>query len=453
MFKKQFLGLITVCIIMLSSCLPALAAQDNNILTNKIQVNGQYLQTKTIYLNKTNMVPVVGVSQKLGYDVKYYPNLKKATIVKDGKNYTIQAEKPYIDKGEKLAKTPFTKNRELYVSAHYFAEVLGDQVGWDNQQSTVIINDYSSILNVVKENAPNFWKMLNTDYKLPKKADFNASYKISLWIKDQKEYNIDSNLDLEGVSQGMNTRFKMTLTTKGINELISNLGSNDMKQKQDLSNITAEFISIDGDVYVKTNLLKLLGVDTFDLENKWGKIPANSAQLASIYKMENGKLIDLFNVLVEEMMRNASVDVSVDTYNNMKLIANTLVSLVDNDKFKMQKVNNTIKEYTWNITEQDIEKMVVNLINSTNNKNQKEDINSFKQIMQNIKMSLKIVMSQKEQYFTDDQLDFNFNMNIPSLPQIRMTTQGGSHLTNVSEEEKSAIQAPGEEEVITLPLN
>lgn len=114
---------------------------DNDI---KMWIDGRYLAsaTKPYLEDGTTMVPLRFISERLGFKVDWDNTVKQITITDSDKRVRLAIDNPkvYINGQEKtLVKAPVVKNGVTYVPIRAISEMMGKEVGWDQEKKTVII--------------------------------------------------------------------------------------------------------------------------------------------------------------------------------------------------------------------------------------------------------------------------------------------------------------------------
>ena len=96
-----------------------------------------------IILNSRSMVPLRGIFEDMGVDVKWDGNTKTVICTKEEKEVVVQInnEKAYVNGNELiLDSVPVIRNSRTLIPLRFISESLGVYVDWDSSTRTAIVS-------------------------------------------------------------------------------------------------------------------------------------------------------------------------------------------------------------------------------------------------------------------------------------------------------------------------
>lgn len=213
--KRFVVFLALVCSLLFSSSALAVSVQMNGENINFTDEKGNKVEAQII--NSRTMVPLRKIFESLGCKVEWDGASKKITATKDDVTIILQIDNTIaqkisngISQNIKLDSAPIIKNDRTLVPLRFIAESLDKQVGWDAENQTAIIIDYSYFENQLKNKVPALYYFLKNDYDNNKVTsgtiirkyfdnDDNAknnSANIYFEISETKKNNIEQNVKL-----------------------------------------------------------------------------------------------------------------------------------------------------------------------------------------------------------------------------------------------------------------
>lgn len=260
------------------------SADEIQILYNDKVV--KYDDVKPVNTDGRVMIPFRAALESMGAAVDYDAAQRKVTAKKGDItiNFTLMDDTIYIDKnGQQSAITMdvpmlIEEDRTL-VPIRFMSEALDMRVGWDGVSETVIIMDYDDYFEDLSSIAPNMRKLANL--KQPEFNKESASFDIGLSMTDGQEelsFNLGGNADsayADGTGQ-----VKLT----GIDAEIGGVS---------LKDADAEAVAKDGQLYIRTDIIKQLALGS---ENAELKLAAAAFNGSAWYKFDLNKLIEAFDI-------------------------------------------------------------------------------------------------------------------------------------------------------------
>jgi hypothetical protein len=339
--KKIILFLLTILLFVL----PVVYASDI-----KVQLNGEYIDftdengnvVKPELIRDRTMVPMRKIFEELGATIEWNSETRTVTATKDGTTIilTIDSMKATKKIGENsqeitLDSAPVILNNRTMVPVRFIAESLDKQVGWQQDESAVIIIDYATLKEKFKNSAPNFYEFVNADYK---KVDSNSN---TIAINGSLEYR-----DLDDSKQNEKLNLKATIDSKS-NNILSELDS-------------AINISGNGQIY---ETYKEAGYDKFNFDmifdqdnkvaymkselfgeatdGKWIKTSLDSLDYTTLYgEVENLKGFDAFI----ETVKIPESTLTIDSFKTLNEQFDVLCEALGNKYFTVS--GSTSKTYT-----------------------------------------------------------------------------------------------------------
>lgn len=178
---KKCTSLLVVLVLLISMAAPVYA-KNNSI---NVQLNGENISFDVApqIINNRVMVPVRGVFEKLGATVDWNGQSGVITATKGGTviKLTLKSRDAFIIKNGvqsslRLDAAPAIVKGRALVPVRFISESLGKQVGWDAENKTVIIIDYSYFANQLKTQASNFYEYATNQYGTIETGEVNSSF-------------------------------------------------------------------------------------------------------------------------------------------------------------------------------------------------------------------------------------------------------------------------------------
>lgn len=125
------------------------SAIDSRFNSVDVRVNDQmvsFADQKPLVIDGRAYVPMRGVLERLGADVRWDAQNKMVTAYGDGKTVKLPSDGPATVDGKQvnLDAPAFVQNGRVYVPLRFFAETFGAQVAYDKDQNVVRIDDKTS---------------------------------------------------------------------------------------------------------------------------------------------------------------------------------------------------------------------------------------------------------------------------------------------------------------------
>lgn len=131
----------------------------------RIQVNGEYLQldVEPFIENDRTLIPLRGVMEHLGADVKWYPEDNSVKVSKDGiiiqlkigedsARVTRNIDGQLKEENIQLDVAAKLEQDRTFIPGRFVTEAIGATVDWDNSLRTMVITDESVNNSMVVEN-------------------------------------------------------------------------------------------------------------------------------------------------------------------------------------------------------------------------------------------------------------------------------------------------------------
>ena len=181
MKRKLRQGLALLCALALLGCAgPALAAEDPGI---SVQLDGEELVFPDAVPEARDgriFLPARAVFEALGAQVSYDAASQSATAVRGETTvtFTLGEAAATVDRGGVsspvyLDQAPYAKGNRMYVPVRFAAQAFGCAVGWDQDDSTVILVDTQKLLEGAKAD--------NTYTYLDKYLAYNEQFMTGNW--------------------------------------------------------------------------------------------------------------------------------------------------------------------------------------------------------------------------------------------------------------------------------
>jgi iron complex transport system substrate-binding protein len=143
---KKFITICLIATLLLGLSISSVsAAPEKSVEAAKVMIDGSYLKTDALPIieNERIMVPMRGIFEALGAEVKWDDKTKTAEITKGEKKISITLDKKAatVD-GKEVALDVPAKLIEgnAMVSAKFVGEALACEVKWDDKRQVVLVN-------------------------------------------------------------------------------------------------------------------------------------------------------------------------------------------------------------------------------------------------------------------------------------------------------------------------
>ncbi|UHR03409.1 copper amine oxidase N-terminal domain-containing protein [Peptoniphilus sp. GNH] len=176
---RRFLFIFVLFALLLTG--KAFAARDIKIVVRGNEVKSDVMP---LIKNGRTLVPIRVISESLGYDVFWDNAHREVQISKDAKRLTLKIDSKVIslsdgkNNDEISLDTPakIIKSR-TFVPLRAVAELFGEKVNWDDDNSTVFVGDTPAALSLEKKKQiENAGKKANLDHKIIVKDKNPESY-------------------------------------------------------------------------------------------------------------------------------------------------------------------------------------------------------------------------------------------------------------------------------------
>ena len=255
-----------------------------------VQINGEIVNFKdeqgnvvnAQIINDRTMVPMRKIFEILGAEIEWDGENRKVTGTKGDVVIELQIDNPIATKkvnGElqqiTLDAPPTIVNDRTMVPLRFIAESLDKQVGWDGQNRTAIIIDYSYFSNKIKTDAPALYNFLNIKKE---SIECNITHKYYDLTNESNNttFNAKTNVKVTGNKQDV------ALTISGTDELSREIVS------EGWNNIGFSFVYNDDSVMVNTEnkiLQKMFNVSGINLIKTYDELAINGSATASQEEM------------------------------------------------------------------------------------------------------------------------------------------------------------------------
>lgn len=312
-----------------------------------VQLNGEYIDFKdeqgnTVnpeMINSRTMVPMRKIFEVVGANVEWDGAERKITATTENKIIVLQINNNSATVQDKkteeideivLDSAPVILNNRTMVPVRFIAESLERQVGWDNENRTVIIIDYSFIEEEIKKNAPTFVEFLNMEketmdsYKSKTIIDGDIIYKDGENKKNNEKVEIEGELVLQKNKDDV-CSLELEIETEGNGEIQKSLeivGIDDFDYK---------LITDGNNTYVKSS-----AADT----KKW-------VESSLIFNVDGDEELNLEEYI--ERLKVSEEDLTINSYNELKSELEVLYELYGDDNFKVSGTKNKKYELSFDL--------------------------------------------------------------------------------------------------------
>lgn len=414
-------------------------AKDNSI---NVQLNGENITFDVAprMVNSRVMVPMRTIFEQLGVKVDWNSQTgaitatKDQTVIKLNKNSrAATVTKNGVPRQLQLDASPVVVNGRTLVPVRFISESLGKQVGWDAENKTVIIIDYNYFFDEFKTQAPNFYNYVTNQYEVIKTGEIKSSADISF------------KYDPESFGEKVNGNIKATINTKlnedngsadanikitGLDEFLA------MADMKEISDTSLKVLFDNNSFYVKSNLFSLLEKQGISVGDKW--IKADFADLGNpdIKTLQDLKdlqtnQLSLSKEQMLDLIANTPADLNVNSFREVQTVFETLVTLVDNDHFKLVD-NGDTKVYTWNINKQDLVDVVLDLEKKLGSVEDmtSEDLAEIKEFLDNLAFDFNMQVGVKNNIIVSSKTALTAKMDIPETGYFELSLQSGYEVLN-----------------------
>ena len=237
--KKIVVFIVMIlCALMTSISLAAdVKVQINGEIVDFTDGNGDKVEAQTI--NSRTMVPLRKIFEILGCKIDWNGTTKEIKATKDDRIIEMQIDNKDVSftinnvkENKTLDQAPIIKDNRTLVPLRFISEALDMQVGWDGSNSTAIIIDYESFVEVLSEKSSFIWLYDNTDYITLTKNyydDHDSSRNCSTTFSIEKVYdeNPDAPHAIVNVSITGNSEFAKEVEKEEWNSFKYNIYADD----------------------------------------------------------------------------------------------------------------------------------------------------------------------------------------------------------------------------------
>lgn len=330
----------------------------------KVQINGEMIDFKDSAGNTVNaqivnsrtLVPMRKIFEVLGASVEWDGEQRKVTGTKGDTVIELQINNNIAKKtvsGEtktiQLDTAPMIIDNRTMVPLRFIAESLDKQVGWDNDNRTAVIIDYSYFANELKKNAPALYRfmMAKKQYAI---FTLNREYIDIANPSNNNTFGIKINATREGGAQ------KITFTTNGTTDLAKEIEKENWSSILYTLNYGEQSVNLSSSSQIVIDMLGLKkrgkdytyqsyglegspNVATEDMFKLWANVSDSQLKINtfSVLKNDFKNLCDLFNTTntSETSLSSTSTNIRYMTYNiNYFDLARLDNLLFNNDFFK-----------------------------------------------------------------------------------------------------------------------
>ncbi|NCB62970.1 MAG: copper amine oxidase N-terminal domain-containing protein [Clostridia bacterium] len=258
--KKRILSLIMALVMALSLSLPAMAAETANKGIS-VQLDGEniaFTDAAPVLVEGRTYLPARAVFEAMGAELVYDAPTQTVTATRDGMKLTMVVgdvnaaiEANGVSVPLVMDVAPFIQNDRTYVPVRFAASAFGCQVGWDQDDQTVVLVDTLKVLEKIKSEYKLTW--------LEKLEAYQAKMNEGKWAVDgtvKGDITLGANPFVLDSSKEAKTAISlMTLdgTLKGLVEGQS-AGQMDVTMKMDMSGLMKLLASATGTTVTEMGL-------------------------------------------------------------------------------------------------------------------------------------------------------------------------------------------------------
>lgn len=303
--KQKLLALGSALALTASLAGPAMAAEADAGIS--VQLDGQnvaFTDVKPEAHSGRTFLPFRAVFEAMGAQVDYKADTQTILADRDGTHLEMtlgSKDVKITENGESRTVTmdvaPYAKSNRTYVPVRFAAEAFGCNVGWDQDDQTVIIADVDKLMGgATYELMDNYCA-----YAARQTAQSNQAVKGDLSMKltvskeatgTEKDMSIPVTATLSGISSQTAGQLKMTMDLSGIM---------DMMTAEDTGLTPAEFAAM------KAQLKQITAEIRMDLET--GMYYINCPVLAQLMGNENGDKV-WFSMDFNALLASSGIDLS-----------------------------------------------------------------------------------------------------------------------------------------------
>lgn len=387
-----------------------------------VQLNGQYIdftdnegnKVEPQLINSRTMVPMRKIFEVLNSTVEWNGETNTVTAENNGKTIILQInnlEAKVSENGEEqviiLDSAPVIVNDRTLVPVRFIAESLNMQVGWDEENQTVIIIDYNYVKDYLIENTSTFFEYLTTEYEQINTSEQTIDMEIELGYKDKDNKKNNSKLTMP-----ISMKLKQTKEAVRIDIDVTVKGSGILFET--LYNSKKETISMSIIIDIKNGVMYL---NSSEYE-KSGDVPKGKW----IYKSISNEELNILGIAANEKLNPVDIILmllkedenflTVDSYNQFNYKLELFSKLFGNKYFTVS--GNSIKNYKWNITLENLlniigmEKAEVDQITDIASGNMEVQIKVNKNVPTESKIKANLLISYEE---TNEEVAVEFEMD------------------------------------------
>lgn len=327
----------------------------NDSLIDFTDENGNVVEPQII--NNRTMVPMRKIFEVFDANVEWDKETRTIVATTDKKQLTLQIDNPmakvktsgddeYVVEAIELDSAPVIYNNRTLVPVRFIAESLDLNVGWTPETKTVVILDKSFVLEKIKNNAPNFYEFITTEYVTPNTLETLVKATAAVNYKDENKLVTNIKSTLNGklkMNDEKQIYIDMTAKTTGKGDLFDSMKENGY----DNVTLTTIVDVINKTSYLKSSLLKS------EIGSKWLKteIKLDDSLLKREEIVENNvKYSDIIESLFDE------IEVTETTYDEVSKITDLVCKFVSDKYFTVS--GRTTKKYTYELTLKDVLKIL-----------------------------------------------------------------------------------------------
>ncbi|MBR4110739.1 MAG: copper amine oxidase N-terminal domain-containing protein [Clostridia bacterium] len=359
-----------------------------------VQLNGEYIDftdengnvVNPEMINNRTMVPMRKIFEVVGAQIEWDGEERKITATTEEKVINLQIDNAKASVQDRvtneiteitLDSAPLILNNRTMVPVRFIAESLEKQVGWDNENRSVIIIDYSFIEDGIRKNAPTLVEFLEMkkeimeSYKVKTKISGNVSYKDDENRKNNEKVTIDGEAILQKNKEGIyDFDFEIDLSGNGeIQKALEDAQYDEYK---------FEFITNGNETYTKAS-----NADT----KKWVKSLVN-VNIATDTEYS-------LNDYVEEL-KIPEENLNINSYSEIQTVLESLYKMYGEDNFKVTGTKNKKYELSLDLAE---------MLNASDEK--QNDLLEFLSVGS---MNLNIAITYKEDRLSKVETEIDFYM-------------------------------------------
>lgn len=336
---------------------PAIAngiINDDSIL---VQLNGEVIdftdekgnKVDPQIINERTMVPMRKIFEVLGADVEWFSGDRRIEATTEELEIGLQIDNQIATITNKsgevteitLDSAPVIMDGRTLVPARFVANSLGQKVGWDAYNRVVVIIDPSIIENTIKNDAPNFYEYLTSDFEKIDTYEMEIDIDGKLKYVDEENRKNNTSLTLAGEmgikksETALAMDLELDFTGRGILlETVKEQGYEDIEINvvMDIENNALYLKSSleENDKWIKYNL------------GEEGIILKQALEMAQKQNSSNIKALE--DVLINEK------ELTIVSYEELKMKIKMLTEVMGNKNFKVSGRNTKTYTLTLDLT-------------------------------------------------------------------------------------------------------